>query len=84
MNEEIPPQLEQINQVPQGAEGYQDGIDSQVPTVEVGDEVPVVPTVMASVETREALFTLARAMTTQVNRDITLGLMLWRILKPQD
>ena len=44
--------------------------DYQVPIVEGGNEVPVVHPVMANGEIREALLTLARAMTTQVNRDI--------------
>ena len=35
-----------------------------------GNEVPVVPPIMANGETREVLLTLVWAMTTQLNRDI--------------
>ena len=38
--------------------------------MEGGNEVSVVPLLMANGDNREALFTLSRAMSTQVNRDI--------------
>ncbi|XP_015084123.1 uncharacterized protein LOC107027476 [Solanum pennellii] len=54
----------QVNQVPQGVQ------DDQVPIVDGNNKVSIIPPEMDNGEIREALLTLARAMTTQVNRDI--------------
>ena len=56
-------------QVDQVHQGYKGDKNNQVPIVEGRNEVPVVSLKMANGETREALLTLAQAMTTQVNRD---------------
>ncbi|TMW95587.1 hypothetical protein EJD97_008631 [Solanum chilense] len=59
VNEEIPPQVEQVLQ---GAR------NTQVPIVEGGNDVPVVPLEMTNGEIRETLLALALAITTYVNR----------------
>ena len=65
MNGEIPPQVEQVLQdaqvPPQGV---------QVPIRGQYNEVPVVPMKMTNVEIIKASLTLARVLTTHVNRGI--------------
>ena len=58
VDEEVPPQVEQV---PQGAQG------DQIPIVGRGNDVSVVPPEMTNGDTREALITLARTLTTYVN-----------------
>ncbi|TMX04190.1 hypothetical protein EJD97_010881, partial [Solanum chilense] len=58
--------------MPQVDNVHQGDKNNQVPIMEEGNEVLVVLLKMANGEIREALLTLARAMTTQVNRDIGL------------
>ena len=60
-------------QVPQGVQVSQGGQDDQVPIVKGGNEFSVFFPFMANGEIREALLTVARSITTQVNRDIDLG-----------
>ena len=67
MNEEIPPQVEQV---PQNGQGFQGAQASQVlpqgdliPNVEGGIEVPK----MSNRDIREALIAIARAVTMQAN-----------------
>ena len=57
-NKEIPPQVEQVEKVPQG---------DQVPIVGGGNDVSVVPLEMTNGEIREVLLAIARALTTHVN-----------------
>ena len=64
MDEEVPPQIEQVDQGAQCAQGVQVTIRGE------GNEIPVVPSNMNNGEIREALLDLAQAMTTHVNRDI--------------
>ena len=61
MKEEIPPQVEQVEHVEKVPQGY------QVPIVGGGDDGPGVPPKLTNGEIREALITLARALTTHVN-----------------
>ena len=61
VDEEFPPQVQQVKQ---GAQ------DIQVPIERQGNEVLVVSLEMTNGEIREDLFTLARALTTHVNRGI--------------
>ena len=67
VNEEIPPQVEQVEQFLQGAQG---GTKYQVPIVEEGNDVPVNPPEMTSGEIKEAFLILARDLTTHMNRCI--------------
>ncbi|TMX05787.1 hypothetical protein EJD97_024853 [Solanum chilense] len=60
VQEEIPPQVEEVEIIPQSAQS------DQVPIVEGGNDVPVVPLELTNREIREALLALARAVTTQV------------------
>ena len=64
VNEEIRPQIEQVEQVPQDSQGY------QVPIVGGRNDVSVVPAEMTNWEIRESLLTLAQALTTNLNRSI--------------
>ena len=66
VNEGVPPQG---GQAPQGVQVPQ---GEQVSIVELANEFLVVPPNMTNEEIREAFFTLARAMTTQANRDVEL------------
>ena len=68
LGEFLPEKVEQVEQVHQGAQVPPQG--DQVPIVGGGNEVSAVPPVIANGEIREALLTPARAMTTQVNKDI--------------
>ena len=61
VNEDIPPQVKKIEQVAQG------GQEDQVPIEGQGNEVLVVLLEMTNGEIREALLTLAQALTTHVN-----------------
>ena len=70
MNEEILLQVEQVEKVPRGAQGAHGARDAQVPNAGGGNDVSVVPPEMSNVEIREAFLTLARALTTHVNRGI--------------
>ena len=75
VNEEIPPQVEKVEQVPQGAQG------DQVPIIGVGNEVSVVPPKITYGDIREALLTLARAFITHVNMGIAPRVIFfWRKL----
>ncbi|TMX02267.1 hypothetical protein EJD97_022190 [Solanum chilense] len=70
VNEGLPPRgghVPQVDKVPQGSKG---ALNDQVPIVEGLNEVLIVPQEIANREIREALLTIARAVTTQVNRDI--------------
>ena len=70
VNEGLPPRSRQVTQgvhVPYGVQGAQ---GDQVPIVEGGNKVSVGPSFMANRDIRQTLLTLARAMTTQVNRDM--------------
>ena len=64
VQEEIPHQYEKVEQIHQGSHGV------QVPIGVVVNEVLVVPPDMTNGEIRESLFAIARAMKTQVNRDV--------------
>ena len=61
VHEEIPPQVEEVERIPQGAQS------DQVPIMSQGNNVPVVPLELSSCDIREALLALTRAMTTQGN-----------------
>ena len=61
MNDDIPPQLEKVEQVPQGFEG------DQVPIVGGSNCVLLVTPKLTNREIREAFLDLARAFTNQVN-----------------
>ncbi|TMW89773.1 hypothetical protein EJD97_016640 [Solanum chilense] len=61
MQEGIPPQIKQVEQVPQCAQG------DQVHIVGGGNDVPVDPPELSNRDIREAFISLARAMTTQAN-----------------
>ena len=61
VQEEIPPQVEEVEQVPQG---------DQVPFLGGGNDVPVVAPELSNSNNREAFLDLARAVTTQVNMSI--------------
>ena len=70
MNEEVPPKLEQVKQVPQGGQGVHGAQDAKVPpqgdpipNVEGGIEVPEI----SYRDIREALIAIARAVTIQAN-----------------
>ena len=70
MNEEVPPQVEQVEYVPQDGQGFQGAHDSQVPplgdpipNVERGIEVPE----MSNREIREALIAIDRVVIMQAN-----------------
>ena len=67
VNEEIPPQVEQVLQ---GAQG------DQVPVVGGGNGVPVVPPDMTNGEVTEALFLLAQVITTLVTWG---GYLEWKL-----
>ncbi|TMW89911.1 hypothetical protein EJD97_016460 [Solanum chilense] len=67
VNEEIPPQVEQVIQGDQAAQVYQ---GDQVPIVGGGNDVLVVPPKMTNGDIREALLTLVRSLTTNMNRGI--------------
>ncbi|TMX05337.1 hypothetical protein EJD97_024185, partial [Solanum chilense] len=67
VNEEVPPQVKQVLQGTQRAQGAQ-GV--QLPIRGQGNEVIVVPPEMTNREIRDALLTFVRAMTTHVNRGI--------------
>ena len=54
VQEQILPQVEEVEKVPQG---------DQVPIVGEGDDIPK----LSNMDSREALFALARGVTTQVN-----------------
>ena len=54
VQEQIPPQVEEVEKVPQGDQG------DQVPIVGEGDDIPK----LSNMDSREALFALARAVTT--------------------
>ena len=60
INEEIPPQVEQAEQVPQDRQGIQGAQvppqGDHVPNLEGGNEVSVVPSKFTNREIREALF----------------------------
>ena len=58
VQEEIPPQVEEVKQVPQDAQG------DQVPNVEGGNDDPLE---LSNRDIREALIALALAVTTQEN-----------------
>ncbi|XP_015087016.1 uncharacterized protein LOC107030146 [Solanum pennellii] len=62
VHEEIPPQVEQV---PQGDQVPPQG--DQVPIVEGGNDVPIVPPELSIRDIREALFSVAQAVTTQTN-----------------
>ncbi|TMX05037.1 hypothetical protein EJD97_003172 [Solanum chilense] len=64
VEDKVPPRVEQ------GPQGVQVPQVEQVPITNEGNEVSVVPSDITNGEIREALLTLSRAMTTQVNRDI--------------
>ena len=57
VDEEVPPQVQQVEKVLQGARIPPKGV--QVPIGGEGNEVPVVPTEMINGEIREALLTLS-------------------------
>ena len=61
VNEDIPPQVEKVEQVPQG---------DQVPIGGQGKEVSMVPPEMTNGEIREALLAIARVLNTHVNMGI--------------
>ncbi|TMW99506.1 hypothetical protein EJD97_002428 [Solanum chilense] len=63
--EEVPPQLEQVHQVLQGAQVTPQGDKVQI--VKGGNDFLVVHRELTNREIREAFLALARAMTTQVN-----------------
>ena len=66
----VPPRVEQFEKVEKVHQGDQvPPQGDQVFFLGGGNEIPVVPPVMANGYIREALLTLARDMTTQVNRD---------------
>ena len=69
VNEEIPPQVEEVQPVLQGDQGAR-GV--QVPIGGQGNEVSVVPTEMTNGEIREAFLALARAMTCMLLRVLNL------------
>ncbi|TMW98873.1 hypothetical protein EJD97_003365 [Solanum chilense] len=58
VNEKFHSQVKDVEQVPQGVQGDQVPIEGQ------GNEVPVVPLEMTNGEIREALLSIARALTT--------------------
>ena len=69
MDEEVPLQVEQVEKVPQGAKDAEvPSLGVQVPIEHQGNEFSVVPLAMTNGEIRLALHTLARALTTHVNR----------------
>ena len=61
MHKEITPQVEEDEQVPQGAKGDQVTIRGQ------GNDVPLFPRELSYRDIREAFLVLARALTTKVN-----------------
>ncbi|TMW86493.1 hypothetical protein EJD97_021303 [Solanum chilense] len=74
VNKNIPPQVEKVEKVLKGAQrcqGAQSSRNAQVPIVEEGDDVLVVPPEMTNREIRESLITLARPMITHVNIGVT-------------
>ena len=64
VHEEIPPQVDEIEKVPQGFEG------DQVPIIGGGNDVLVVPAELSNSDIRKSLLDLYRAVTTQVNLSI--------------
>ena len=58
VQEEIPPQVEEVEQVPQG---------DQVPFLGGGNDVPVVAPELSNSDIRDTLLALARSMTSQAN-----------------
>ena len=67
VNEGLPPRSRQVTQgvhVPYGVQGAQ---GDQVPIVEGGNDVQVVPPELSNSDIREALLALARDITTQAN-----------------
>ena len=64
VDEEILPQVEEVEQVRQGAQG------DQVPIGGQGNEVPVVPPDITNGDIRDALLAISRALTTHVNMGI--------------
>ncbi|TMW97737.1 hypothetical protein EJD97_005056 [Solanum chilense] len=61
VQEEISTQVEEVEKVPQGSQG------DQVPNIEGDNEVPEVHLELTNREIREALVSLAQALTTQMN-----------------
>ena len=72
MNEEIPPQVEQVEQVLKGSQESQGTRDDQILIVEGGNDIPVTPPGFTDGDIKEALLLLARDLTTHVNRVLSL------------
>ena len=72
MNEEIPPQVEQVEQVLKGSQESQGTRDDQILIVEGGNDIPVTPPGITDGDIKEALLLLARDLTTHVNMVLSL------------
>ena len=70
VTEEIPPQVEQVEKIPQGAQVPPQG--DQVLIVEGGNDILVVPPELSNRDIREALLDLAQVVTSQVDLSMDL------------
>ena len=70
VNVEIHPQVEQVLQGVEGDQGARRARNAQVPIVEGGNDVLVVPSKLTDREIREVVLVLTQAMNTHVNRGV--------------
>lgn len=70
LNEEIHPNVQQVDQVLDSAQQDQGDRDAKVPIVEGRNDVPVVPPEMINGNIREDSLIFSRDFTTKLNRGI--------------